>query len=156
MVTKEDERGVIRHEARAKQLFIFKNLRYGNITPTDVDGLIEYQNKAYIIFEIKYGYAKMPLGQRIALERLQRDLSLSGKASVLFVAQHEIKDTSENVDVSKAVVRQYYFEDKWRVPAIETTLGEAIDEFIDTVNGVKAKKIKKIEEIEEIAEMKEA
>jgi len=40
-------RGKIEHRDRARQIRDFSNLRYGNITPTDIDGLIEYQNKCF-------------------------------------------------------------------------------------------------------------
>ena len=53
-----------------RQLIDFKGLDIdGYIYPTDIDGMIEYKDSEYIIFEIKYGDDVMPLGQRLALLR---------------------------------------------------------------------------------------
>ena len=38
-------RGATTYKERAKQGRDFTGLRYGNITPTDIDGLIEYHGK---------------------------------------------------------------------------------------------------------------
>ena len=48
-----------------KQLIDFKGCSVGNgMYPTDIDGLIEYKDSEYIIFEVKYGSAEVPVGQK--------------------------------------------------------------------------------------------
>ena len=74
-----NERGVINNIQRAQQINDFSNLLYGKITPTDIDGMIEYRGKLYIFFEIKYKDKDMPFGQRLALERLVKDLTYANK-----------------------------------------------------------------------------
>ena len=66
----KNNRGVINHRERARQINDFRNLLYGSITPTDIDGCIEYQNKAYILIEIKYNDALMSRGQELAFTRM--------------------------------------------------------------------------------------
>jgi len=47
-------RGVIKYRGRARQIIDFRGLTYGNITPTDIDGLIEYKDKCILLIEIKH------------------------------------------------------------------------------------------------------
>lgn len=66
-MTSDEHHSLIRNRFRAKQLIDFGGLQYEQITPTDIDGLIEYRNIAYIIYEFKYADAEMPFGQRLAI-----------------------------------------------------------------------------------------
>lgn len=50
-----------------KQLIDFKGCAVdGGMYPTDIDGVIEYKDSKYIIFEVKYGDSEIPIGQRLA------------------------------------------------------------------------------------------
>lgn len=131
------DRGVIKHVARAQQINNFRDLVYGKITPTDIDGLIEYRDKAYVIIEVKYGNKDVPYGQKLAIKRMVDDLS-SGKACVAIICEHEVHDTDKHVDVSNCKVREVYFgsEKKWRKPNLGITTKQAIDRFINAVNEV--------------------
>lgn len=61
----------IRNPYRMRQLIDFTGLELeGGIYPTDIDGLIEYHDQEYILIEVKYGKAKVPFGQRLAIERM--------------------------------------------------------------------------------------
>ena len=65
---------------RMKQLIDFKGLELDNgIYPTDIDGLIEYHDSEYIILEVKHNKAKVPWGQRLALQRMVDDFTKAGK-----------------------------------------------------------------------------
>ena len=44
-----ENRGYFQHPERAKQNICFEGIKYGNITPTDIDGCIDYKNKATIL-----------------------------------------------------------------------------------------------------------
>ena len=78
-------RGVIQNRERARQIIDFSGLRYGNITPTDIDGCIEYQDKGVAFIEIKHRDSPMPKGQELALTRLVDNNSTAGKRAVLYV-----------------------------------------------------------------------
>lgn len=131
------DRGVIKNVARAQQINDFRHLLYGKITPTDIDGVIEYQDKAYIIIEVKYGEKELPYGQRLAIERLINDLS-QNKHTLAIVCEHQTHDTNEHVDVSECKVRKVYFgnehEREWRTPKVDLTTKQAIDSFLNFVN----------------------
>jgi hypothetical protein len=105
------ERGVINNKDRARQLRDFSGLRYGNITPTDIDGLIEYKDIAYVIFETKFGSAEVPRGQMIAIERLCDDLQ-NYKHTIVIISSHN-HPVTEEIDLANSIVTQYRWRKKW-------------------------------------------
>ena len=61
---------LIKNRENAAKIKDFGSLRWGKISPTDIDGFIEIGNEKFIFIECKYGDSELPTGQRIALERL--------------------------------------------------------------------------------------
>ena len=122
-------RGTIKNIGRKQQINDFSGLRFGNITPTDIDGIIDYKNKAFIIIEVKYGDAELPYGQRLCVERMVAELS---KPSLAVVAEHDIHDASEPIDVGKCKVREIYLrnEKKWRPPKRSFSVRELCEKFL--------------------------
>lgn len=122
----------IRNPDRMKQLVDFTGLELdGGIYPTDIDGLIEYHDKEYILLEIKYGETKVPIGQRLAMERMVNDFTKLGKPSVAIVGEHRIADVGENIVAAECVVREIYYggEQQWRKTDKQMTIKEFIDNF---------------------------
>jgi hypothetical protein len=103
------ERGKILYPDRKQQINDFSGLTYNKITPTDLDGVIEYHDKAYVFIEIKYLDAELPYGQKLMLERFVKDINKSGKSAIAIVAEHSIFNTKENIPVATCEVRQIYF-----------------------------------------------
>lgn len=115
-----------------KQLIDFKGLAVdGNIYPTDIDGLIEYKDTEYIIFEVKYGDAEVPFGQRLALQRMVDDFTKAGKQAVVFICEHTVRDANKPVVAAWCKVREIYYgkEKEWRAPDSEISVRAAIDSF---------------------------
>lgn len=78
---------------RMKQLIDFRGLELdGGIYPTDIDGLIEYHDNEYIIIEVKHGKAKVPVGQRVAMQRMVEDFTKIGKRAVAIVCEHNVSE----------------------------------------------------------------
>lgn len=129
------ERGVIENKKRAQQINDFSGLQYGNITPTDLDGLIEYKNKGYVLIEIKYKGKELPFGQRLAIERMVNDFACAGKTAIAIIADHYIDNTDDDVNVSDCNVRELYHskERVWRTPKQAMTTAELIKGFIDVL-----------------------
>ncbi len=118
-------RGRIQNRARAAQIRDFTGIRLGNITPTDIDGLIEYKDKLFILLELKYRDNELPAGQRLALERL---VSALNKPAILFIGRH-IQVVGDDILTAEATVTEYYWEGEWR-RCKPMRLAEAIDGFI--------------------------
>lgn len=115
-----------------KQLIDFKGLMTdGGLYPTDIDGLIEYKDSEYIIFEIKYGSAAVPFGQRLALQRMVDDFTKAGKQAVAFVCEHTVRNSDKPVVAAWCKVREIYdgLEKTWRAPETEMTVRDAVESF---------------------------
>lgn len=130
------DRGKIHYRDRARQIIDFSGLRYGNITPTDIDGLIEYQNKAVIFLEYKLdGYDEMPYGQRLAFERIANDLKEARKECVVFLCVHTVEDCEKDIDGKNSTVKEIYWHGRWHSKREEPiTVGEQIDKYIEWLN----------------------
>ncbi len=107
----DTHRGIIRNRQYGTQVRDFSGLRFENITPTDLDGLIEYKDRGYVLIETKYRNGELPDGQRLALERLCDDLQRI-KPTLLIIASHE---TDGDINVAETSVAEYRFKREWRV-----------------------------------------
>lgn len=119
-------RGVIRNRQFASQLRLFEGLRWGNITPTDIDGFIDFGGNAYVFIETKYAGSDLPAGQRIALEHVTDLINATGTPCVALVAAH----TSDgDIRVAQCQVVEYRFRGKWNTPPQPMTVFEAVEGF---------------------------
>lgn len=122
-------RGAVSYPERAKQQRDFTGLRYGNITPTDIDGLIEYQNKCYVFYEAKHINAEpMTQGQKLAFERLCDDLQ-KVKPSLLILFEHDYP-VDKPIDFAKCNVKSYRYNGVWKRPGVVVTVRQLSDSFI--------------------------
>ena len=126
---------MIQSMKRFNQFIDFSGITVGTIRPTDSDGEIEYHDKAWIFFEIKYNGKLIPYGQRVALERKINDLQRGGKEAVLFIADHDIEDAEIDVDAAACHVRCYYYRGTW-YNGDERNLKEFVDAFIKSVDSM--------------------
>lgn len=121
------ERGKIRNKDFKRQIFDMSGLQFGKITPTDIDGFMDFGNKLFVFFESKHGSSKMSYGQRLALERLVDAChSPPQRTAVCFVLSHDGK--SEEIYVSELRIVQYRHNGKWQDP---------IDKEAKMIDGVK-------------------
>ena len=121
------ERGEIRNRAYAQQLRNFSGMNWGKITPTDIDGYVEFGDKVFVFFETKFGSAKMPRGQELALERLV-DAVGATRHALLVVATHNTPPT-EDLQFHDCVVAKYRHCGRWHTPTNGITLREIVDRF---------------------------
>lgn len=123
------ERGVIRNRQFAQQIRDFSGLRFGSITPTDIDGFVEFQDRLFIFIESKFGNSEPPRGQMLALERLCDACEQHGhRRSVVLMLKHSIlADSGLDIDFGRLLVSRYRLCGKWRVPKSDTTCREAIE-----------------------------
>lgn len=107
------ERGVIKDKLRATQVnsFCGMSLRR-NITPTDIDGFIDYSGKAFIILEGKYMDAELPIGQRKALSNLANALD-KANCPVMVIVYIHTEPIENDVVVKDCIVSQVYWNKKW-------------------------------------------
>jgi hypothetical protein len=129
----QDDRGIIHYRNRAKQIRNFSGIRYGNITPSDLDFVIEYHDERRILCELKLDGVELPIGQRLLMERFVNDFIKAGKPSIAFVANHFVSDYTQDIDVGNAVISEVYFQYNgiWETPVSTMTVKELSDLFIN-------------------------
>ena len=133
MIYSDDNRGKIQNRQYAKQLVDFSGVRYGNITPTDIDGLIEYKDKCFVIYEFKHKNAELPYGQRLALERLANAVSKSGKEVVVFICSHDSDSASSDIYAADTRVVETFYDGKWQHRNGTKTAKESTDSFFEWI-----------------------
>lgn len=130
----DQERGEIRNRERASQLVNFSGVRAGNITPTDLDGLVEYHNRAYFIVELKMEGVDVPMGQLLALERLCDDLARSKPHTIVLIARHETP-IGMDINAAEAVVEKYRYKGVWHNLDSVKGLGDVFRQWTEMVDG---------------------
>lgn len=129
-----NHRGVIRSRDFANQVKDFSGLCFGNITPTDIDGMIEYKNICYVYMESKFDGAELPYGQRLALERQHDDMRKTKPVLTIICTHH----SSGDIDYANTIVSEYRFGSGWQHPSKETTTAELITRFLTWVENNRA------------------
>jgi hypothetical protein len=125
---KDEDRGKIRNREFAQQLKDFSGLRFGKITPTDIDGFMDFGDNVFIFIETKHGTAPLPYGQKLALARLCDASVVAGKASVVLIAHHQ---DPGDIDVANLPVDEIRMSGKWRKPKKAMNVREAIESFLE-------------------------
>jgi hypothetical protein len=124
------KRDELKFKGRARQINSFLGLiRRRNITPTDIDGIIDYNGKAFVILEGKYGDAELPKGQKMALENLANAILESKKKVVVIIFRHHVHDINNDIIVSKQMVSDIYFKRKWDKITVEKNVIDVIEMF---------------------------
>ena len=107
-------------------------LRFGNITPTDIDGFVEFRDKLFVWIEAKLSGAPVDFGQRMALERQCDAVGETGRKAVVLVIEHDTSP-SDDIDFASCLVREWRYEKEWREPIRPITCRDAIDVLLEKV-----------------------
>lgn len=129
-------RGKIQFRDRARQIINYDGLRFKNITPTDIDGLIEYHDKGFVFYEYKLKNAKMSNGQRMALERLADAVQKGKKPAVVFLCTHSAENPETDIDAANARVIETYYNGKWHKKDGTRTVREHTQSFLQFLDDI--------------------
>ena len=122
MFEENNMRGNIKYLNRYKQLISYEGLeRHRKITPTDTDGLIDYNGNAFIFLEGKLITKELDYGQKLAIENIINGLIESGKPSCCLVFRHN-KNPDEMIIAKDCIVSEIYYQHKWRFYNTKTVL----------------------------------
>lgn len=135
---RDASRGKYQCENFAKQIISFEGLRFkgrngmSNVTPTDIDGLVQLDNEnCFIFFELKYS-GDMPSGQANALTKLCDAIQKGGVNCAVFVAVHNI--SYPNPIIAKdADVKRVYWNGRWYPEHKNRKLYEIALNFVDFI-----------------------
>lgn len=125
-------RGLILNREYATQIRDFSGLLFGNITPTDIDGLIDFRDRIFIIMEFKHSGAPIPFGQKLALERLTDIICETGRIGIGLIAEH---NTNGDIDCANCLVTQYRYRKQWVTPLSQFNVKEIITHFLNKYRG---------------------
>ena len=128
-------RGQFQSEQLAKQLVSFEGMRFTgrsgikNVTPTDIDGLVQLDAENCIIFfELKHS-GNAPPGQLCALKKMVDAIEKGGVNSAAFVATHNTP-FPETIEAKNAIVNSIYWRGKWWEPKKQHTLYEYMEGYV--------------------------
>jgi len=124
---------LIHNREHMRQIKDFSGLRFGKISPTDIDGFLDFGDKLFVFVEMKYGNAEIPLGQRIALTRLCDAVVSKDRKSYLLIVRHELSSESD-INVSEQIISDVYFNKRWHKAKNGWTLRDAINWLLETHN----------------------
>ncbi len=117
---------LIRNSKQVKQTIDFTGVESGNIHPTDIDVVLEFDNEVLILMEVKRKGNEIPTGQRLVLERIA-DSWHTKKVVVLYVT-HSFDDDNRDIPLSKCSVDSVYWKKEWKNSKKQISL-------IDTLKG---------------------
>lgn len=123
------ERGTIRSIRFARQRADFNGMRFGTITPTDIDGFVEFSDEVFIFMETKHGNVDLPNGQRLALERVCDRVQAGGGEALVLVLRNPIGTDSPTYELGPLSVTQCRYKGRWFQPREDITARHAIEKF---------------------------
>ena len=123
----DSQRGIITNRARFSQAIQFKDMRFGNITPTDVDCAMEFDNRLFIFIEAKFIGTPMKTGQLKFLGRLADNMNNPpNRFGVSIIADH-VTPSDQDVHLASSIVRSVRMNGMWRDPMVNgLTLMQAV------------------------------
>lgn len=122
---------MIRNREEAERLCVYDSLKFGKISPTDVDCFIEFGNKLFVLIECKNEGAPIMFGQGLALYRLHKAIYESGgKDSLLIICDNRFTEDGD-VDVGMSMVRELFFNGSKQLVEIEVTVRQVIEYFLE-------------------------
>lgn len=125
------ERGVIGNRAFKNQVADMSGLRFGNITPTDLDAFMDFNNRLFVFVEAKFGGAAMQYGQRLAIERLCDACHRPPERfAVAFITSH---NSQGDIDFAMTTITKYRWNGRWIEPAADGV------SLIDGINTMRAR-----------------
>jgi len=86
---------------------------------------MDFGDKKFVFIETKHKDAKLPYGQKLALERL---CDAVDKDAVLIVAFHE--NETGDIDVGNCIVREWRYKKRWRTQFKAITVKQAVNKFM--------------------------
>jgi len=120
-------RGEIYNRDKASTIRDFSGLKYGKITPTDIDAFLDFKNRLFILIEGKEDGVPVPKGQMIALKRIANACNSKTRSCILVIVNNKYNENGD-VNYSESLVRSYYHESKWsEIEDSGTTLSAFID-----------------------------
>ena len=99
----------IHNQEKFRQQILFEGLESGKVSYTDIDFIREIDNKYLIIGDVKSSGQKLPIGQKLTIERL---CDKDWKFSLGVIVEHNVPVT-DDVYLKDCSVVEIYKNKKW-------------------------------------------
>jgi len=119
-------KSLIRNSKQVSQSIDFTGIENNKIHPTDIDFVLEFDNEILILGEVKKKGNKLPIGQRLVLERM---VDRWGSKGIALKVIHSHRDDNTDIPLKDCFVEAYYLEGIWKLLDNPYSL-------IDFVNGL--------------------
>jgi len=129
--TTTNQRGVIQNRARKQQIADMSGLRFDKITPTDLDGFMDFGNRLFVFIEGKFIATPVLYGQQLAIDRLcDATHNPPNRYSFAIIADH-CHPCDEDIDFANMTVRTIRQNGNWAQPLQKgLTVKEAINRMV--------------------------
>ena len=137
-------KGLIRNTAKVTRGIDFSGLNSsstmakGSVYASDIDAIMEFNDKHVIMVEIKEEGVPLKMGQRLLLSRLCNAWNQTGRQGIVLFATHS-PDIVGNVGLTQCTVKETY-SSKWTKADNGSNLLEALQLLGDEWNITKLKK----------------
>lgn len=121
-----ENRGKIIHREYAAQIRDYTGLRWGSITPTDIDLVLDFGGILFVLGELKYKNTVLKYGQRLALERINDAIEKSRSACYCLILSHNNKPP-EDIDTANSWVIEYRYQQAWKKTNTRITCRQFIE-----------------------------
>lgn len=126
-----NQRGLIQNRARKQQIADMSGLRFHKITPTDLDGFIDFDDRLFVFIEGKYIATPVLYGQGLSIDRLcDACHNPPRRYAYAIIADHH-HPVDEDIDFAHMTVRTIRQNGRWTQPMHRTlTVRQAIDRMV--------------------------
>jgi aconitase A len=125
------------HNRKDSYVVNFKGIKYGKCTPTDLDFVLEINNKIMIIAEVKRSERNkpLPIGQRILAENLCRYINEETIKVFFLYVVGEVVDGQIKIQDSTVVSGFSNFTKTWHV--IDKPFNEVVNKLLENHANIK-------------------
>jgi hypothetical protein len=123
--------GLIRDTNQVKRAIDFTGIEGNKIHPSDIDAVLEFDNRLLILIETKHKGMPLPLGQGLLLQRIADAWNNSGKGKIglVLVVYHSIPIDAPAIPLEACNIAWVYMEGKW----VRRKRGVSL---VDSLNGI--------------------
>ena len=114
------EDSIINNINHMKQVPDFTGCQNNNMHPTDIDAILEFDNKYLILFEAKHSHNTngLPTGQRLLLERIIDTWKECRVDAIAYLIEHSSTDEDTYEFLDDTIVTHYY-NGIWDAPDVK-------------------------------------
>ena len=117
---------LINNKAKMSQVLDFTGLKSGACHPTDIDAVLEFDNKFLILIEVKTKNNNLTFGQRLVLERIVDAWNDGDKKAIALCVSHDVYDYNKSIMLDVCEVDLFYSGESWKKGNGKTNVKETL------------------------------